>query len=319
MAVNVYRSTDAGAPVLTGQAGTMVTVLDACLINGYGSKSAAGWGKPYSSTNIGVYRAASGNRLYLRVDDTAAQEARIVGYEAMTTASPSSSVGSFPLPAQVSGGLFVRKSDTSDAVVRAWVLIASDKFFYFLPYSGASDPAQSTSPFSMSGQMAFGEFLSYKPGDTFNTIIISGALTGANAGALGINTRTAGFAAGPGHFVARNHLQFGNSITVCKTAILDPTTTTTLFGVSGNHPPFPDSVLGGINVSPIVVGETGHNGSYVTRGVLPGLWAPMHNSPMSHYDIVVGSGNLADKSLQMHFTSNGSSLSRLLFEISDTW
>ena len=50
MTVTVYRSTDASAPVLTGVAGAMKAVLDACLVNGYGAKAAAGWSAPFSAT-----------------------------------------------------------------------------------------------------------------------------------------------------------------------------------------------------------------------------------------------------------------------------
>lgn len=34
--VRVYQSTDSGAPSLTGQTGTLVSLLDACLVNGFG-------------------------------------------------------------------------------------------------------------------------------------------------------------------------------------------------------------------------------------------------------------------------------------------
>ena len=40
-APTIYRSTDASAPVLTGEVGKLVDLLDACLVNGYGAKSAA--------------------------------------------------------------------------------------------------------------------------------------------------------------------------------------------------------------------------------------------------------------------------------------
>lgn len=39
MTVRVYRSTEFGAPVLSGQAGALIGVLDACLVNGFGSLS----------------------------------------------------------------------------------------------------------------------------------------------------------------------------------------------------------------------------------------------------------------------------------------
>ncbi len=40
--VNLYQSTDASAPILTGSAGSLVTLLDACLVNGYGTKAGRG-------------------------------------------------------------------------------------------------------------------------------------------------------------------------------------------------------------------------------------------------------------------------------------
>ena len=42
MAVNVYRSTDTNAPTLSGVAGSLLDVLTACLVNGYGSAFASG-------------------------------------------------------------------------------------------------------------------------------------------------------------------------------------------------------------------------------------------------------------------------------------
>jgi len=52
----LYQSTDSGAPALSGQAGSLLEVLDACLVNGYGGKAAAGWGIAFSSGNKRVYR-----------------------------------------------------------------------------------------------------------------------------------------------------------------------------------------------------------------------------------------------------------------------
>jgi hypothetical protein len=42
MAIKVYRSTDAGAPSLNGNAASLITVLDAVLVNGYNSISITG-------------------------------------------------------------------------------------------------------------------------------------------------------------------------------------------------------------------------------------------------------------------------------------
>lgn len=39
MTVRVYRSTDFGAPQLSGQVGTLLAILDACLVDGYGTNT----------------------------------------------------------------------------------------------------------------------------------------------------------------------------------------------------------------------------------------------------------------------------------------
>ena len=39
----IYKSTDAEAPLMTGTAGAFISVLKACLVDGYGVKAPAGW------------------------------------------------------------------------------------------------------------------------------------------------------------------------------------------------------------------------------------------------------------------------------------
>src|SRR5690606_39086993 len=70
MSVTVYRSTDAGAPVLNGTSGNgLVNLFDICLVGSgtaYGSLPKKGWTKPFSGTNKGVYLTVDGG-CYLRV------------------------------------------------------------------------------------------------------------------------------------------------------------------------------------------------------------------------------------------------------------
>ena len=45
----IYTATDIGGPgLLTGVTGSLINILNACLVNGYTSKSAAGWTKPFA-------------------------------------------------------------------------------------------------------------------------------------------------------------------------------------------------------------------------------------------------------------------------------
>lgn len=94
MTVTIYRSTDGGAPVLNGTAGSFVAVLDSCLV-------ASGWTIAFTSGNRRAYQQGSGNFFYLGVDDTAGQTARCRGYETATVAGVSTTadiVGAGPFP-----------------------------------------------------------------------------------------------------------------------------------------------------------------------------------------------------------------------------
>ncbi|HNQ88377.1 MAG TPA: hypothetical protein PKM73_07185 [Verrucomicrobiota bacterium] len=125
---NVYRSTDSGAPSLCGVAGSLTALLDACLINGYGSLPAAGWTKPFIDTGKAVYRNAvtAVARSYYRVTDTGTTWARIRGYDAMS--SVDAGTGEFPTSSVIAGdGIYAYKSSTADTTARPWILLADER------------------------------------------------------------------------------------------------------------------------------------------------------------------------------------------------
>lgn len=145
MAVTFYQSTDASAPSLSGTAGSLITLLDAILVNGYGAKSAAGWAKTYSTTNIAVYTQGSGsNGFKLRVLDDGsvtggAKEAMVRGCESAT--GHSTTTDDFPLTTQVANNSCVwRKSDTADGTARAWKAVADSTFIIlWVNFSGSNN------------------------------------------------------------------------------------------------------------------------------------------------------------------------------------
>src|SRR5690606_2349611 len=85
-----YKSTDASAPAPTGQLGSLIALLDAILVTGYGSTPGAGWTEAFSGSDKAAYRMGSGrSQMYVRIDDSGPggqgpREARINGFEAMT-------------------------------------------------------------------------------------------------------------------------------------------------------------------------------------------------------------------------------------------
>lgn len=144
----IYKSTDGSAPVLTGAASSLITLMDAVLVNGYGSKAAAGWTKPVANSgNIGCYKNSTGGTGFgLVVNDNGAnvtstfKEAWFTGWESVATVGSPVGTGSgqFPTAAQslTSGHLVVRKSTTADATARAWVAAADAYTFYLWILSG---------------------------------------------------------------------------------------------------------------------------------------------------------------------------------------
>jgi hypothetical protein len=139
MQFTIYRSTDGSAPQLTGQTGSLCTVLDAILVNGYGAKVAAGWTIPFTGTSKRVYRAPGGVRFYYRIQDDGPgagtfKEARLTGYTEMTTVDVG--IGQHPTTAQSAfNSQAIRKSATLDAVARAWLCFADARTCYFFAQS----------------------------------------------------------------------------------------------------------------------------------------------------------------------------------------
>jgi len=147
---------------LTGQAGSLIGILDTCLVSG------AGWTKAFSGTNKAAYRAPQGQQFYLRVDDTGpgahgGREARVRGFESMTDVD--TGTNPFPTVAQKANGLFVRKSATADTTVRPWRIYVDERTFYMFIQTG--DIAGTYFGWT------FGEIFSFKASDPGRTILIA--------------------------------------------------------------------------------------------------------------------------------------------------
>lgn len=237
MTVRIYRSTDASAPVLTGQVGKLTDLLDAVLVNGYGSQTAAGWTISQTTTNKRGFlqnltgaNNASGVLLY--VDDTgpgagAAKEARACGFETMSAITPTGT-GQFPTNGQTSsigtGQVCIRKSATADATARAWTCIANGQTIYLAIETGDIATPVTAYPF------VFGDFFSYKTSDSYAQIIVgrtiensatcandqlAGLYPSASSGSPGTVTQDLTTPIG-GHFVCRSWTTVGGAVQVGK-------------------------------------------------------------------------------------------------------
>ena len=319
MTVNVYTSTDASAPnVLAGTIGTLITVLDACLVNGYGSKPAAGWTKAFSGTNKAAYKQGAGGgglQFYLRVDDSLlAVQATAVGYETMSDVD--TGTGPFPTSGQLTAGTYFPKSVSADTVVRPWMVVATNRAFYLYVHFDATDITASTSYKLMA---FFGDITSYKSGDQYNCMIL-GNYTSATATNNFANTSANLATQLNGHYLARSYTQTGASIPVAKIIDYMRNGVSERIGAGGSAAvPYPDPMTGGMLLAPVYVTE-GITGVATVRGVMPGLWAPLHNLPGNHYDTFSGSGVFAGQTFTLLDSTNGGNARlRVALETSDTW
>lgn len=330
MAVTLYKSTDASAPSLTGQVGSLVALLDAILVNGYGTQAAAGWTKAFTGTNLASYRmATSGNTgFYLDVNDaapTTAKEARMRGYEVMTAVG--TGTNAFPTSSQSSFGVVCRKSNTADATARPWYCIADGSVFYLFV-----DTGDYTSP-NYSFGFSFGDFFSYKSGDTYNCQICGRKAENSTndtddmLSCVFAGSQALTYTAVNSGFLARVWTGVGGSLIYTKHTAMPgftPGSTTiayTTCGSANSLIPYPNGPDGGLELAPMWIA---HNGSI--RGYMKGLWAPLHNQPCGHGDTFSGTGNMSGKSFIALNTKGpntnvgvSTTSGQIVIETSNTW
>ena len=135
----IYTASDPNGPgYLYGSTGSLPTILDACLVNGYTGKPAAGWTKPLpnitGSTSASIYacyQQGTGSGFVLFINDSGevggiSSECWACGWESIssltgsgTTIATNVGVGNnqFPSPAQslTYGVVNIRKSVTMDS------------------------------------------------------------------------------------------------------------------------------------------------------------------------------------------------------------
>jgi hypothetical protein len=333
MTVRVYRSTDAGAPVLTGQVGSLLGVLNACLVNGYGALAAAGWTKPIADAgnkghfkqNTAVSNNASG--MFLYVDDSGpggggAREARVCGFETMSALTPTGT-GQFPAAAQSGigfGALVIRKSATADATARAWTLAALTFIFGDFKSFRSPDPwavhiigrnAENTSTSSNESFCLVAPISTYNLADVSFGHFIARHWTGQGGSikcGKWMDWTKLGYAGGlQGGWSSSGQTSIGGSTNFMPGRY---TTATQL--------PAPNGSDGSLVLSPLWLSH-----SFAWRGYLPGLFVPLHDRPLNHNDVLtITSGNMNGKTLlcqQPLVYISGNDYGNILVETSDTW
>lgn len=190
----IYNSSDANAPQLTIAAGTLRTVLKACLVTGYGSKSAAGWEIAWADdvANKIAFRSKNTTSIksVLLVNDNAAASSTVAAYKDWGSATNTGT-------GQFATGYFVKQWNTG--FTPNWVVIATDKFFYLFVQTESALSYMRT----MSG---FGDAISLRNDKSYSVCLCQPATdySQGSTGYIRIPTQTNELAYFPNSLFAKN-------------------------------------------------------------------------------------------------------------------
>lgn len=219
---------------------------------------AAGWTKAFSATNFAAYRndSVAGTGGYLRVDDSSAQTARVIGYMAMTDVN--TGTDPFPTEAQIAGGGYLRKSSAASATARNWIVVADDRGLYIVIDTDGTGAAYKA--------YFFGDYLSFASGAGPWDCMISCGLSTTGSPFLGY---TDGSVSNQANYMPRIFAATGTAVRCAKGGVRGSSALTT----ADAHP---HPVAGGIlayDFVPVYEGTSTAN----VRGRMPGYVAYLNN------------------------------------------
>lgn len=378
--VKWFHSGMPGAPVLRGEPGALIEVLDACLINGFSTRSPdsvvvaggvatvsisagnpydkhaviaisgaseaalnaewriatssassftfacpgvasgavtgatlkrapAGWAKPFSDTNKAVYQSADPNstQLFMWIDDTDPQYARMRGYEQMTGVD--AGVSPFPTLAQFAKTLQTWcKSNLASTASRNWVVIADGSFMHVHLAFNASYP-------TLAAPNMFGDIVKILPSDGYSCITAAhGAEAPSFPGTAHPGTIQAP-SAGSGRYLARDSSQTGSATHFSLYALSAHSSS---FAGHSNAPA--PGLAGERHVGPPVLVADGVSSSSKLRGWLPGVRSTLQALPFDHLLVVENPAGGALLALDAAFGSTGTTATtRMLIDITGPW
>jgi hypothetical protein len=319
MPTRVYKSIAPGAPVLRGSVGSLIEVLRACLVDGYGSLAPAGWSMPYTDGQTPPQRAhfrqaprTGWPQCDLQVDDDITTSdsgwdathlqriARIAGW----TAATGLGVGSGRFPSDGSTAPVPKGSDATTA--RPWVVVANERGF--LMWCGDLDPRSNGYVFF------FGDLIPHVASDTLAVGLLAAGGDKYSGSLLAVGNN--------GLNVAAGSWTGGSSAGLTKVMpVLSSPSLSGTYGSSGLLQwPNPSDGKGYMNRLLLLESNT-------LRAILPGFWVPLHNwvdaAGVQRFSEFTGSGNLAGRSFIIikAVGASGYPASRyaVAFETSDTW
>ncbi|CAA2108206.1 hypothetical protein [Variovorax paradoxus] len=246
-----------------------------------------GFAKIFSGTNLAAYQSTDpqSTKMILRVDDTGATTARVVGCEQMSDISTYS--GLFPSAAQIAGGGYWTKSGSANSTAVQWLLVGDSRGFYIHVCGGYAVSTLFTHGFTK----GFGDVVVFKPGgDGYACSLAYSTSSTASSQVDG----SLEYAQQAQHAFPRSYTGLGTSqLSYCLPYI---GTATAMSGVDTNFGSFPNPVDGSLRMSKryYATATTGN----APRGEATGIFSVPHSLVSDYFkfnDRVAGSGPLAGK------------------------
>jgi hypothetical protein len=310
MAVQIFRSTDTGAPTFNNTAGSFIAVLDFCLLG-------LGWTKVVLGANQAAYTQPAGsNGFVLQVDDSSASQSKLNGYQALSSLNVG--VGNFNPAGTPAPAGYCNLNHGATSAAAPWRLITNGKIFHF---SVQWQPG-GTPPYT--DFVSFGDINSYVPGDAYATVLLGYTSWSAPYGWIGTNLNSSWSASTGTAAVARSWNQV--SLGTLPTIITDSALLNSSASAGANAPNYPDPVSGQLNLAPFWLAETPstyYRGG--VRGLIPGVWciagktSSAAPAPFNDGDtFTAGSGVIAGRTFEI-VGVNGSPYGQVAIETSNTW
>ena len=164
--VTVYRSTDEGAPQLSAAAGSLKTVLKACLTNGYGTKQPLGWEMQYEDGHAACWRSKHNRATgaVLSLDDKG-------GYGLIQVFQTASAATAGDKPLITYGSGYDKFSYFSQNNKTGWILVGHARGFVLILLSGNSQ----TAPY-----LIFGDYAGLGVSHTENVYVAGAFVSGTD-------------------------------------------------------------------------------------------------------------------------------------------
>lgn len=272
----------------------------------------AGWTQEFTGTNLVSLRpnATDGNRHFLRLQDTSTTTLRAVGYENMTEIS--TGTGQFPTTAQMSGGCYWPKSESTAAIDNPWMIVADGKRMYLGVATGLS-----TEPnYASMNVVGFGDFRPYrKTADPYATFISIG---GASALSWDANLGMQAIGSGWG-YAPRPHTAVGASSPM---ELMSSVGATGISGIDSRFGTYP-GIADGLYLAKSLIGT--NMTTQGPRGELSGIWhVPqiVAHGTFAMGDTIPGAGDTAGRVLMaMPVSSSYGTLTwgHAFFDVTGPW